>query len=67
MRKKGKIIVEITDEEITLEVEGVKGKACIDLTRPLEEELGVVEERKLTREYYERETQSQRQRHRIKW
>lgn len=41
------------DGQVRIEVHGVKGMACLDLTRGLEEALGgEVEERELTSEAY---------------
>lgn len=41
------------DGQVRIEVHGVKGMACLDLTRDLEEALGgEVEERELTSEAY---------------
>lgn len=56
MAKMVEIEVEVTASgEVHLQVKGTKGKTCLDLAKPLEEALGVVEERKLTSEYYESE------------
>ena len=41
------------DGDVSFEVKGVKGPDCQDLTRGLEEELGVVTARRKTAEYYE--------------
>jgi len=42
------------DGRVTVEVSGVKGKRCLEITRPLEEALGgVVEVRELTSEAYQ--------------
>ena len=38
---------------VNIKVKGVKGKGCIDATKFLEDELGDVEEREYTSEYYE--------------
>ena len=46
------------DGEVQIQVEGVAGKDCVDLTRSLEEELGDVTDRQFTREYYQ-ETEEQ--------
>jgi len=42
-----------TDGTIKLEVSGVKGKKCLDLTKELEKELGLVVDVQKTGEYYE--------------
>lgn len=41
------------DGNITITVEGVKGKDCTELTRELEEALGVVIDQEFTSEYYQ--------------
>ncbi len=44
------------DGRVRLEVRGVKGEACLDLTRPLEEALGgQIETREMTPEAEERQ------------
>ncbi len=43
------------DGTIKLEVSGVKGQKCLDLTKELEKELGLLVEREKTGEYYENE------------
>jgi hypothetical protein len=48
--------IEITpDGEVKLTVKGAAGDACLDLTRQLEEELGVVVDRQKTSEFYQSE------------
>ena len=39
------------DGGIQIEVKGVQGKSCLDLTKDLEEALGVVTDREHTSEY----------------
>jgi hypothetical protein len=41
------------DGTVTFEVKGVKGPDCLELTKEIEEELGVVVSRQNTSEYYE--------------
>jgi hypothetical protein len=41
------------DGTVSFEVEGVKGPDCLELTKGIEEELGVVTARDKTSEYYE--------------
>jgi hypothetical protein len=41
------------DGSVQMEVKGVRGKKCLDLTKNLEQALGEVRERKLTKEYYQ--------------
>jgi hypothetical protein len=45
------------DGSIKIEVKGMKGGKCVDLTKELEEELGVVTTREYTSEYYQQEEQ----------
>mgnify|MGYP001590214294 CR=1 FL=1 len=45
------------DGSVELQVKGVKGKKCLDLTKDLEQALGEVKERKLTSEYYQKAEQ----------
>lgn len=47
--------------EVQFQVKGVKGGACLDLTRSLEASLGTVEDRQLTSEYYEQQPQQNQQ------
>lgn len=44
------------DGNITLTVEGAKGRDCTKITQDLEEALGVVIDREYTSEYYEEAT-----------
>lgn len=43
------------DGSVEIAVNGVKGKGCLDFTKWLEEELGVVTARTNTSEYYQSE------------
>lgn len=43
------------DGTVSIQVEGVQGKRCLDATQFLEEALGEVQERVHTREYYQEE------------
>ncbi len=45
-------IVISPEGHIQIEVQGVQGNACMDLTRTLEEALGSVEDRQYKPEYY---------------
>ena len=48
--------IEITpDGEITIKVEGATGAECLDLTREIEEALGLVVDRQKTSAYYQDE------------
>ncbi len=49
------IILEFLNGKSTITVNGVKGKACKELTAKLEEALGKVEKTTLTDEYKEKE------------
>jgi hypothetical protein len=52
-----KIYVTITSSgEIKVQIEGVKGKKCLDFSKAFEEALGEVTERKFTSEYYQEES-----------
>ena len=44
------------DGTVTEEVIGVTGTQCLDVTEKLEEKLGVVQWRKETQEYYQKQT-----------
>ena len=56
MAQKVELEVEISRTgEVQLKVRGLKGKACVDLARPIEEAVGEVLDRKLSAEYYEAE------------
>lgn len=57
-----KVEIEITigaDGEVSLEVEGVKGRRCLDLARPFEEALGEVSERTHKPAFYQTEVAQQ--------
>lgn len=45
--------------EVKIQVKGVHGAGCLDLTKDLETQLGAVEDRQLTAEYYEQQQQQQ--------
>ncbi len=47
------------DGEISFQVKGVPGSACLELTKTLEAELGVVVERQKTSEYYQEELKTE--------
>lgn len=58
MAVRHEIEIEITPSgEVKLQVKGVAGAECLELTRRLEEELGLVVEREKTSEYYQAETE----------
>lgn len=43
--------------EVKIEVKGAPGEDCMQLTKEIEEALGIVDERQLTSEYYQEEEQ----------
>ncbi|MNS68424.1 hypothetical protein D3C72_1017060 [compost metagenome] len=45
--------------EVNIQVKGVHGASCLDLTKGLEQGLGTVEDRQLTAEYYEQRQNQQ--------
>lgn len=51
--KKGMTIVISSDGRVTIEVKGVAGPSCLELTKFLERSLGQVAERRFTSEYYQ--------------
>ncbi len=62
MAQKHEIEITIDDKgNVTLQVKGLKGKKCLEVTRELEEALGIVVSREKTAEYYQTETQVERQ------
>jgi len=46
---------------VELEVKGVKGPACLELTKEIENEIGDVIERKLTSDYHQKTTHTEHQ------
>ena len=51
-----KINVSITPNgEVKIQMEGVKGKTCLDYSKEIEDALGEVIDRKFTSEYYQGE------------
>lgn len=57
MAERHELQIEITpDGEVKITVKGASGEACLDLTRSIEEELGVVTDRVKTSEFYQNET-----------
>jgi hypothetical protein len=43
------------DGSVSIEVKGAKGKSCTELTREIEEALGIIKNRTYTSEYYQQE------------
>lgn len=44
--------------EVSINVIGAKGKKCLDLTKDLEEALGIVKERETKPQFYEQDTET---------
>lgn len=44
-----------SDGSVDIAVKGAKGKSCTELTREIEEALGIVRNREYTSEYYQQE------------
>jgi len=58
-----KMIIRVTpDGSVSLQLEGVKGRKCVDWSKAFEESLGEVAERRFTSEYYLSEQSDSRQR-----
>ena len=49
------------DGTVSLKVKGARGGKCMELTKFLEDELGVVKERRHTPEFYQEEVREQRE------
>jgi hypothetical protein len=47
--------------EVKIQVKGMHGNGCVDLTKDLEAQLGTVEDRQFTAEYYEQQQNQQNQ------
>ncbi|MBN2532177.1 MAG: DUF2997 domain-containing protein [Spirochaetales bacterium] len=59
MAKRHDLNITITPNgKVEIEVKGVNGPMCVDITKELEEELGVVINREKTSEYYKEETEA---------
>ncbi|MCA9539537.1 MAG: DUF2997 domain-containing protein [Myxococcales bacterium] len=60
MAVRTEIDIEITPAgEVKLKVRGMPGADCLELTRTIEEELGLVVEREKTSEYYQAAVEAQ--------
>ena len=60
MADKHEIKIDIDDDgNVSFEVKGAKGKKCLEITKELEEALGMVVSREHTGEYYETGVQIQ--------
>ena len=49
------------DGNVQIKVIGGDGSSCVELTKELEEALGLVDKRTLTEEYYEQQTDQEQQ------
>ncbi len=57
MAKKDELEISINAEgDVSINVIGAKGKKCLDLTKDLEEVLGIVTERETKPQFYENDT-----------
>lgn len=56
MSKKEELEISISNTgEVTINVIGAKGKSCIDMTKDLEESLGIIKSFEKKSEFYQRE------------
>jgi hypothetical protein len=61
MAMRTEIDIEITPEgEVVLKVRGAGGDKCLELTKALEQELGIVVDREMTSEYYQQSVDTDR-------
>lgn len=59
MAKKDELEISISNEgEVSINVIGAKGKKCLDLTKDLEEILGIVTSRETKPQFYEQDTEN---------
>lgn len=57
--KKDELEISITkDGEVSLNVIGAKGKKCLDLSKDIEEALGIVTSRETKPQFYEQDSES---------
>ncbi len=60
MAVKRELEIEITaDGEVKIKVKGAPGGECLELTRALEESLGVVVDRQMSSEFYQAEVNTE--------
>ena len=60
MAQKHEIEINIDDNgNVSFQVKGLKGKKCLEVTKELEEALGIVKSREKTAEFYQTETQAE--------
>ena len=58
MADKHEIEIDIDDNgNVSFQVKGVKGKKCLEITKELEQALGIVVKQDKTAEFYQTETQ----------
>lgn len=48
-----KIVIRIKNGNVNIATQGIKGQSCKDITKNLENALGIISSEKLTDEYYE--------------
>ena len=59
MAQKHEIQIDIDDNgNVSFQVKGVKGKKCLEITKELEQALGIVKSQEKTAEFYQTETQT---------
>ena len=59
MAEKHEIQIDIDDNgNVSFLVKGVKGKKCLEITKDLENALGIVRKQEKTAEFYQTETQT---------
>lgn len=59
MSKKEELEISISNTgEVTINVIGAKGKSCIDMTKDLEESLGIIKNFEKKSEFYQQEEQN---------
>ena len=59
MAEKQELEIQIAaDGTVTIDVQGMKGSSCLDLTKDIEEALGLVLDREKKSSFYEQEDQS---------
>ena len=58
MPKRHEIDISLSSKgEVNIKVQGIDGPGCLDLTKELEEELGVIINREKTSDFYKQEEQ----------
>ena len=54
-KRRDLVITSDADGNVQIQVEGVAGSSCVEMTKWLEDELGDVTDREFTGEYYQQE------------